>query len=308
MAFCAKICHILSMADKFRTAPDWGDLRTFCALSRNRSLSATARALSVNHATIARRVSALENAIGEKLVERRPDGYVLTAEGRRVFDIALAMETAASALASGGDGGLPSGLVRINATPSLAQGFLVKRLGSFVVSHPRIDIELATDTRSVSLERHEADIALRLTKPLGGDVLAKPLVSIGFAFYASPDRLKRLAADEAPVFIGFDEANAHLPEAVWLARQFPHARVSLRAGSQIAQAEAAKSGCGIALLPHFVGRADAGLAPCQLGKVPPFRTLWIVTRRRDKNSPTIRMVVDFLLAGFAQERSLFEGD
>ncbi|MBS1166074.1 MAG: LysR family transcriptional regulator [Proteobacteria bacterium] len=262
----------------------------------------------VNHATIARRVSALETSTGKKLVERRADGYVLTDYGQRVLDIATTMETAASALAGGLDGNEPAGLVRINATPSLAQCFLVQRLGRFIVSHPRIDIEIATTMRSVSLERHEADIALRLTKPLDGDLLAKPLVTIGFAFYASPDWTRRMTVGEPPVFIGFDEANAHLPEALWLGRQFPRARLSMRTDNQISQAEAAKSGCGIALLPHFVGLADASLALCDLGQAPPSRTLWLVVRRRDKSTPAIQVVVDFLSASFAQERALFEGD
>lgn len=244
----------------------------------------------------------------QKLVERRADGYVLTDSGRRVLDIATAMETAASALVGDVDGSLPAGLVRINATPSLAQCFLVKRFGNFAVSYPRIDIEIATTMRSVSLGRHEADIALRLLKPTDGDLLAKPLLSIGFAFYASPDWARRVAAGEQPVLIGFDEANAHLPEALWLARQFPRMRVSLRVGSQIIQAEAARSGCGIALLPRFVGRADVGLVPCDLGQLAPSRPLWLVIRRKDKNTPAIQAVADFMSQSFVQQRSLFEDD
>ena len=161
--------------------------------------------------------------------------------------------------------------------------------------------------RAVSLDRHEADMALRLAKPRDGDVLAKPMVTIGFAFYAVPHWARQVAAGASPVFIGFDEANAHLPEAQWLARQFPRARLSLRADTQLSQAEAARSGCGIALLPHFVGRVVEGLVPCDLGAPPPSRTLWLVQRRRDKGMPAIQLVADFLTNCFAQERMLFEG-
>ena len=64
------------MPDRFRTARlDWEDVRFFAALARHGSLSAAARALTVNHATVARRLAALEQALGTKLFKRRPTGY-----------------------------------------------------------------------------------------------------------------------------------------------------------------------------------------------------------------------------------------
>ena len=60
------------MADEKRTEIDWPDLRVFLDLGRHGSLSAAARALGVNHATIARRLHSLEDSLGEKLVERPP--------------------------------------------------------------------------------------------------------------------------------------------------------------------------------------------------------------------------------------------
>lgn len=70
------------MIDKKRKELDWQDMRMFLALGRYRSLSSAARALRVNHATVARRIQALEDSLGESLVERRPDGYVLTPAGK----------------------------------------------------------------------------------------------------------------------------------------------------------------------------------------------------------------------------------
>ena len=84
------------MPDRKRTAGlDWEDVRYFIALARHGSLSATARALRVNHATVARRVASLETLLGRPLFERRPDGYALTAQGRAVLDEAGAMDAAA---------------------------------------------------------------------------------------------------------------------------------------------------------------------------------------------------------------------
>src|SRR5215471_11679443 len=88
------------MGDRFRTTRiDWEDVRFFAALARHGSLSATARALRVNHATVARRIAALEDALRIKLFKRWPTGYELTAEGRSALEAADTMESAAAALA-----------------------------------------------------------------------------------------------------------------------------------------------------------------------------------------------------------------
>jgi DNA-binding transcriptional LysR family regulator len=50
---------------------DWEDLRHFTVFAQEKSLSAAARQLKVDHATVARRVAALEEALRLKLVERR---------------------------------------------------------------------------------------------------------------------------------------------------------------------------------------------------------------------------------------------
>src|SRR5437868_1906481 len=96
MAACAAIVYNFSMLDKKRTADlDWEDVRYFVALARRGTLSATARGLRVNHATVARRVASLETLLGRALFERRAEGYALTADGKAVLDEASAMDEAA---------------------------------------------------------------------------------------------------------------------------------------------------------------------------------------------------------------------
>jgi molybdate transport repressor ModE-like protein len=294
------------VADQIRTPLDWEDIRVFVALARYGSLSAAARTLSVTHATISRRIQSLEQTLGKKLVERRPDGYVLTPAGTQVLAAASDMEAAAAKLSRGGTDDSPSGLVRINAPPSLTQSVLVAPLAALAARHPSLDIDVASDFKIVSLDRRESDIALRFGRPNDGDVIAKFLATIGFGFYATAQWLERLQAGTAPTFVGFDEANASLPEAVWLARHYSRARMAFRGNSQLAQATAARAGAGVALLPHFVGRQDSTLTPCALEHVPPSRELWLLTRREGRKDLPTRTVADFLVQLFSDERGRFE--
>lgn len=206
--------------------PDWEDLRFFAALVRHGSLSAAARVLLVNHATVARRIRSLETTLGEKLVDRRPDGYVLTPAGTRVSSLASDMEAAASQLGRTKSKLTPQGLIRINAPPGLMRGFLLARLAKLSARYPGLALDVATNLRSVSLERHEADIAIRIGKLPDSNLIARRLVSLSYGFYATAAMCKRVASGEEPRFIGFDEKNSDIPEAIWLSRQFSRALIS----------------------------------------------------------------------------------
>jgi DNA-binding transcriptional LysR family regulator len=164
VALCAAILYYLSMPDKKRTSRlDWEDVRYFIALARHGTLSATARALRVNHATVARRITSLEILLARALFERRADGYALTAEGKAVLDEAGAMDEAALSVLRRLDAGTElSGLVRLTSGRTLAETFLIDRLSAFHQRYPAIDIEWIGEARLMSLARREADIRKRL--------------------------------------------------------------------------------------------------------------------------------------------------
>ena len=300
-----KIRYIRAVADQKRTDIDWQDVRIFVALARHGSLSAAARFLAVNHATIARRLHSLEDSVGEKLVERRPEGYVLTPAGTRALDAATAMEQAAQILGRGMADEGPRGLVRINASPGLSAGFLVARLPALALRHPGLDIDLATALRAISLERHEADIAIRFDKPQDGDIIARQIATVAFGFYGTEAACRAVESGAEPIFIGFNEADSHLSASLWITRHFPRARIAFRAKDQSLQAIAARSGLGLALLPHYIGRSEAQLRLCDLGAAPASKDVFLLTRPRDRKALAIRAVADALVQMFEDARALF---
>lgn len=295
------------MADRFRTGSiDWEDVRFFAALARHGSLSAAARALRVNHATVARRIAGLETALRVKLFERRPTGYRLTTAGSEALAATEAMESAAGALTRLKPGRELSGLVRITATPSFAEMFLIPRLVPLHERHPLLDLEITSERGLVSLNRHQSDIAFRLGRPEQLEVVARRLTGLTYHFYAIPAWRERIETGLPPRFIGFDEAGAEFPEALWLAKAFDGAPPVLRCNNQTGQLAAARAGFGIALLPRFLAANDPALVEVQLPEAPPKRELWLLTRRDVQTTPRIRAVVDFLLDIIRSERSLFE--
>ena len=197
------------------------------------------------------------------------------------------------------------GLVRVNAPPALSQGFLIDRLARLSAVHPGLDLDLATDLRPVSLDRHRADIAVRLMRPRDGDFIAKPLGTMGFGFYGTPAICAAVEGGAAPVFVGFDEENADMPDATWLAQHFPRRRVAFRANNHMSQAIAARTGAGLALLPHYIGRQVPGLRECALTPTREAREMWLLIRGQDRKARAIRTVADHLQQVFEEERALF---
>ena len=202
------------MSDKKRTARlDWEDVRYFVELARNGTLSATARKLRVNHATVARRIANLETLLGRPLFDRRIKGYVLTAEGKAVFGEASVMDEAALSVLRRLDAGTElSGSVRLAVGRVLAERFLIDRLRAFHERYPAIDLEIIGGSRVVSLAKREADVALRYGSPKDSELVARRVARITFGLYTSPAYRDKLKAGEAPTFIGFDRRATSFPK------------------------------------------------------------------------------------------------
>jgi DNA-binding transcriptional LysR family regulator len=279
------------------------------ALARRGTLSATARSLRVNHATVARRIASLETLIGRALFDRGVKGYLLTAEGKAVLEAASAMDEAALAILRHLDASAElSGLVRLAAGRVLAERFLIDRLRAFHDRYPAIDLEVIGGSRVVSLAKREADVALRYGSPKDSELVARRVGTITFALYASRAYCDKLKAGQAPTFIGFDEESEFIAEAKWLASQFGDRRFSFRTNSQTSQAAAARAGYGVALLPRYiVATHEPELVEVSLGGRLPERDVWLLVRRDLKNVPRVRAVTDYLVEVFQRERRLLAG-
>src|SRR5207248_10286702 len=173
---------------RFCTMSDWEDLRHFMALARQGTLSAAARLLGVDHATVARRVAALEADTGLKLIDRRARNYQLTDDGRRIAATAMPMEEAAFAVGRAVKAAKPGvrGEVSISSPRSLANALIAPQLFRLRQRHPGIRIKLIGEKRTASLNRREADVALRLSRPHEPGLIARKIGSFGFGLYGAP--------------------------------------------------------------------------------------------------------------------------
>ncbi|CAN5163034.1 LysR family transcriptional regulator [soil metagenome] len=275
--------------------PDWEDLRHFVTLAREGSLSAAARVLGVDHATVARRVAALEADIGMKLVDRRARSYTLTEIGRRVAATAAPMEDAAFAIQRAAQAAKPGlrGDVAISSPPSLTNTLIAPQLIRLRQRHPGIRLTLIGEKRSASLNRREADIAVRLSRPTDPGLIARKVGSFGFSLYGSPQYLRE-TPPAAFAFIAYDKSMDDSPQQVWLKEIAAGREVVLYSSDLENQAAAARSGVGLVALPHFVGDADPRLLRHAAEATSVSRDVWLIVHRDLRSAPVIRAVIEFL--------------
>ena len=281
------------------TPTDWQDLRHFAALAREGSLSGAARRLKVDHATVARRVAALEAALGLKLVDRRARAYALTPEGRRIAEIAQRMEVTAFELDRAARGARTeiAGPVMISAPPTLAATLIAPQLAELYRAHPGIRVKLIGEKRSASLSRREADVAVRLARPTEQSLVARRIGRLDFALFASPAYLEARGPAEYG-FIAYDDPMDQAPQQIWLRDYAGRRPIVLRASDLEVHREAAKAGIGIAALPRFFGDSDPGLRRLETGGKALSRDIWLAVHKDLRRAPLVRATLDFLAGCF----------
>lgn len=275
---------------------DWENLRYLGVLAKGGSLSAAARLLDVEHATVARRIAALETKLGVRVVDRRGRRLLLTAEGERLAAIAERMEReviAAERLAASSRDCI-LGTVTLSAPPAYAAAKLVAPLTRLQKVHPELTIEMIGEVRRASLERREADIAVRLDRPSKGNLSIVRLGTMTFHTYASPNYLA--ATTEANwTFIGFgDELMRGSPQSRYMQILKEGRPVRFLANTTEMQVSAARAGAGIAILPDFLAADDPGLVVVGEDVALLKRDIWLVVHTDIRTAPAVRAVVDAL--------------
>ena len=168
----------------------WDDLRHFLAVARTGSTLAAGRSLAVSQTTVARRIAALEAAIGVGLFERRQAGYALTPEGEALLSEAEAVEQAAAGFeaAASGQARQASGSVRLSTAEIYAATLLPPLLVELRALHPAIRVELDTSDFVRDLAAGEADIVLRGgSPPAPGALVGRRIGHDPWTVYCSRD-------------------------------------------------------------------------------------------------------------------------
>lgn len=282
---------------------NWDWIRFFLAVAESGNLSAASQVLRVSHPTVRRQIRELELALSVKLFNRTPDGYVLSAEGERMLDLAKAMEVAARAiehLANGGESEY-AGRVTLATAAGIGTHWLAPKIVEFHNMFPAIDVELSISESQTDLTRLEADVALRLGQPGAEDLIGRKVATVRFGLYAAQSYLAKHDAPQSMADLKTHEIVAstgeiaELPQAKLLRDIVGEAATPFSSNNLLTQWAAMQAGVGILAAPLYMAQNLTNVVRVLPDEFNVELDLWLLTHRDLTQTSRVRAIMDFLI-------------
>lgn len=292
---------------------DWDALQSFLAVARTGKLTVAARRMGIDHSTLSRRITDLEQTLQTKLFDRSVQGYILTPQGETLLASAQAMESIALGILGNvaGSSLKVAGSVRIGAPDGFGATFLAPRLGALSDAHPELRIELVTMPRIFSLTKREADIAIGLAPPREGRLHARKLTDYQLGLYATDTYLarrgepKRRADLRGHRLIGYVGELIYAPELDYVPLIEKDLTPSITSSNLVAQYAMTLAGQGLCVLPCFMARQEPRLRRVLPGVVSLTRSFWLIVHSDLRDLARVRMTSDFIVDAVKAARQSF---
>ena len=272
---------------------NWDDLRFVLAVAQQGSVSAAARALGVNHATVLRRIAAFEERHGSLVFDKTARGYSVPQERAPIIDAAREVEAAILAVSRMIEGAQTPlhGVVRVTSTDTFCHMILPAILSEFRAEAADLQIDLFCSNAHLDLARLDADITVRPAVSLPRELRGEIVAELGFAVYAARgDTVARDTVD----WLGLSGPLAAAAPAKWLVDSIPPEAIVGSADSFVTLREMAAMGLGRAILPCILGDQDTRLARVAT-EMPAFqRPIWVASHADLAEVPRIRAVRQYL--------------
>ena len=257
-------------------------------------------------------MTALEHALGTRLLVRRTNGCELTAEGEVYFAAAERMEAEmlAAQAATGQIDTSVSGTVRLGAPDGFGVSFLAARLGRLMQQHPQLKVQLVPVPRSFSLSQREADVAITIERPEQGRLISSKLTDYTLGLYASRAHVKAhgmpggLEDLRHHPRIGYVEDLIFSPSLNFTGEVMRDWDATLEVSSAIGQTEAVRSGAGIGILHDYIARQYPELVRI-LPDVVIRRAYWTTYHESSRDLMRIKTLVRYLNDIVHEERHIF---
>ena len=292
-------------------------LRTFVRVAESGSFSAVAREIGATQPAVSRQISALEQHLDARLIQRTTRSLTLTEDGRDLLDHARrvldCVEEAETAV--GRRQGAPSGLVRMATPSTFGRLYVAPRMRRLLDRYPELSVELHMSDGITDMIAGGIDLAIRGGVVQEASLVARRIGSSARLVVASVDYLERNGTPAHPSDLARHSCIAFLQGTAPNEWRFngPDGAVSVAIGGRFrtdsseAMREAVMAGVGLALAPSWVfgadltsGRAKAVLQRFQAEQVP----IHAVYPSRRNLAPRTRAVIDFLLDEFRLDSAI----
>ncbi|UWQ16907.1 LysR family transcriptional regulator [Jannaschia sp. M317] len=298
------------MKSRFR---NWSDIRIFLAVMETGSTLAASRRLGMAQPTVARRIDALEHALGLTLFDRdtrgaRPtdEARALLPEARTIAQACCTLEESAARLTSA-----KAGTIRLTAIIDAFNSRLSTILEAFVADHPNVAFDLMPSDAQIDISGGACDVAIRIAMGIDDpDLICRKLVTFPLSLFASRTYADRLSQpwSEADFhihrFFVFSGALADHPANRWLQDRIRPDQIAMTCPNMQAVKAAVLMGGGIGILPART--STPGLVPVLPLPETVASSSWLVVNPTAWRRPEVKAFAAFFAprytASFAADR------
>lgn len=297
---------------------DLNDLYYFVQVVDHGGFAPAARALGMQKSKLSRRVAALEDQLGTRLIQRSSRQFSVTEIGQAYYQHCLAMLVEAEAAQAVIDNvtAQPRGVIRVACTPGLLTYQMGGLIARFMAQYPEVEVHLHSSSRRVDVIGEGFDLAIRVREPPleETDLVMRKLDESVHRLVAAPDLMARFPAPSGPADLAdwpsldFGPARG---DHVWALHHRDGMTASVRHAPRLVTDdlhmlhEGALRGLGLVLLPTVAVAADLE-AGRLIDLLPDWRPKkWIVHAvfpSRRGLLPSVRLLLDFLVEGCAEQQ------
>ncbi len=290
---------------------DWDDLKFFIAVAKTRNVTEAGILTKVSAPTVARKIAALEEALGATLFEKMTTGYFLTEAGEYLLPLALEAEARIHLMERQVSSpiGFLSGRVRIDCPELLGTHLILPEVADFQEKYPEICFDFVNSVVSEKLAYSQSDILVRLHQPDHGNFTVRRVGELAQALYCSPEYAEKFQLPKTAEqllehrLIGWTEDMAYLPLAQWFSEVNNELRPQIRVRNLHAQLMATTQGLGICVLPAFAARS-LGLVQV-LPNLPSLMSeIWILRNQNTRDVSRVDVVCRFLMDILNRKKAL----
>lgn len=280
----------------------WDDLQYILAVADCGSLSAAARQLGVNHATVLRRVSGFEKTFNVNLFERTPSGYLLTSHSKQMLSALRSVNKTISSMerSIGGLGTPFEGIVRITSVDTICQCFLAPHIQALGELHPNLEIELYSTNYRLDLGNSDADITIRPAEELAGGLIGEKTGTMRFGVYGTSEYWEKNRSSDVTkhTWLGVSDPLTRSPVGIWQSEIFG-SHMAIRSDSFLTLREFAENHMGAAMLPRILGEKSKTLIPSPQFDFELETNLWVATHPDLATTPRIQTLLRYFIDIFA---------
>ncbi|GGP70996.1 LysR family transcriptional regulator [Shewanella algicola] len=239
-------------------------LKMFVETVDAKGFSSAARNLSVATSSVTRMVDSLESELGTVLLNRSTRQITISDAGmayymsaRKILDSVVQAD---EKIKDSQDE--PSGPLRVTVPTAFGRFVIAPHIGSFLHSHPRVDLDLVLSDEIIDLFNQRIDLSIRLGSPAPNEELvSRPLGLFRRLVVASPDYIKQYGRPQQPADLLQHQCLRFSSQLVWtFLSEDEELRIpvagKLKTNNVEVIREIVLSGHGIALLPDWLIQQD----------------------------------------------------